>query len=241
MKNEQLEYYLTYDISPEHQNIDDIETHYARRKKLYRQCGIPELAFRDAEILEVGPAGGYNTIVFLYWGCKHIDLVEANLQGIKDMQILFKNRGVENARYDVHECTIEEYKTEKKYDIIIAEGFVQHMSNREEIIRKLKSLVSDKGIIVITCGNRISFFIEDIKRLVGRALTENIPIYEEKVKYLTSIFEPQLAKLKGVSKVAEDWVKDIIFNPEINSEYELSLVDAMCCFGEDYDVLGCSP
>ena len=58
MKNDYLEYYGEYHISPVKQNIDDIKVHYERRKKLYRQCGIPTLAFRNAEILEVGPGGG---------------------------------------------------------------------------------------------------------------------------------------------------------------------------------------
>lgn len=57
MQNDQLEYYVGHNISPEHQNIENIEIHYARREKLYRQCGIPLIAFRDAEILEVGPGG----------------------------------------------------------------------------------------------------------------------------------------------------------------------------------------
>lgn len=58
MKNDFLEYYSKYNISPVRQNISDIEIHYERRKKLYRQCAIPLLTFRNAEILEVGPGGG---------------------------------------------------------------------------------------------------------------------------------------------------------------------------------------
>lgn len=57
MKNDQLEYFEKNNLAPGRQNIDDIEIHYARRKKLYRQCGIPEIAFRNAEMLEVGPGG----------------------------------------------------------------------------------------------------------------------------------------------------------------------------------------
>ncbi len=35
-----------------------IKAHFEHRRKLYRQCGIPTIAFRNAEILEVGPGGG---------------------------------------------------------------------------------------------------------------------------------------------------------------------------------------
>lgn len=58
MKNDFLEYYGRYNISPVKQDIQNIDIHFARRKKLYRQCGVPVLAFRDADVLEVGPGGG---------------------------------------------------------------------------------------------------------------------------------------------------------------------------------------
>lgn len=58
MNNVFLEYYGEHQISPVKQDISDLEIHYNRRKKLYRQCGIPTIAFRNAKILEVGPGGG---------------------------------------------------------------------------------------------------------------------------------------------------------------------------------------
>ncbi len=241
MKNEQLEYYIQHNISPEHQNIEDIEIHYTRRKKLYRQCGIPEIAFRDAEILEVGPGGGYNTLAFFQWNCRHVDLVEANPQGVKDMNQLFAEQGVQKEKFDIYECAIEEYTTERRYDIIIAEGFLPNIHNQNEVLNKLKELINEKGIIVITCIDKVDFFIEVMKRLVGVALAQNIPEYDDKVRYLTGIFKPQLEKLRGVSKLPEDWVKDIILNPEVNNEMELSLAQAIQYFGEDFEILGSSP
>ncbi len=241
MKNEQLEYYQKHNISPEHQDIADIDVHYARRKKLYRQCGIPEIAFRDAEILEVGPGGGYNTLAFFHWNCRHVDLVEANAQGIKDMQVLFETRGIEKSKYDMFECPIEQYKTDRRYDIIVAEGFLPDIYNQKEVLDKLKELVRGEGIIVITCVDKVDYFIEAMKRLVGRALTQNILNYEEKVTFLTDIFKPQLAKLRGVSKLPEDWVKDVILNPVVNNEMELSIAQAIRYFEEDFEILGASP
>lgn len=67
-KNEYLEYYGKYHISPVNQNIDDLKLHYDRRRKLYRQCGLPVIAFKNANVLEVGPGSGYNTLAFFEWG-----------------------------------------------------------------------------------------------------------------------------------------------------------------------------
>lgn len=242
MKNDELKYYSEHNMSPEHQDISDIEVHYARRGKLYRQCGIPEIAFRDAEILEVGPGSGYNTLAFFHWNCRHVDLVEANPAGIKDVQNLFKEQVIPNDRYSIYECFIEDYENEnKKYDIVIAEGFIQHIENQKEVLDKLTSLLNDKGIIVITCEDKISWFIELMKRLVGWAITQNIREYEEKVQYLTKIFEPQLKQLRGVSKPPADWVRDIILNPEINNEHDLNLISAIEYLGDGFEVLGSSP
>ena len=57
MNNIFLDYYGEKQISPVKQDIENMGIHYERRKKLYRQCGIPVLAFKNAEMLEIGPGG----------------------------------------------------------------------------------------------------------------------------------------------------------------------------------------
>ncbi len=241
MKNDFLEYYGEHHISPVRQNIDDIEIHYERRKKLYRQCGIPIRAFYNAEILEVGPGGGYNTLAFFHWGCKHIDLVEANPTGIEEMEDLFAMHSVMDKQYKIFPCRIENYNTQKRYDIIIAEGFLPSIYNQKEVISKLSELVAKNGIIVITCSDNVCYFIETLKRLVGIAITADILEYEQKVEKLVDFFSPQLSKLRGVSRSARDWVQDQILNPAGANGMELSLDQAISYFGDEFDILGSSP
>lgn len=241
MGNDQIKYYGERNISPERQNIDDIQLHYARRNKLYRQCGLPEMAFRNAEMMEVGPGGGYNTLAYFQWGCKHIDLIEGNPQGIRDMKMLFAERKIPKDRYDIFNCLIEDYQTDRRYDIIVAEGFLPDIDNQKDVVDKLKTLLGEKGVIVITCVDKVGFFIESMKRLVGAVAVRDIPDFEDKVKYLTDFFKPQLAKLRGMSKLPEDWVKDIIVSPMINNGIELSLGQAIRMFQEEFDILGTSP
>lgn len=90
MKNNFLEYYGKHNISPVKQDISDIELHFAKREKLYRQLGIPNIAFRNSRILEIGPGGGYNTLAFFKWGENIIELVEPNKAGLEDLQKLFE-------------------------------------------------------------------------------------------------------------------------------------------------------
>lgn len=56
-KNDFLEFYGKHEISPVRQDINDLDLHYERRKKLYRQCGIPVLAFKNADLLEIVRGG----------------------------------------------------------------------------------------------------------------------------------------------------------------------------------------
>lgn len=241
MKNDYLEYYGEYHISPVRQDINNIEAHYKRRKKLYRQCGIPEIAFRNAEILEVGPGGGYNTLAFFHWNCKHIDLVEANLKGQEDMRILFSENHISQNQYEIFPCKIEDFHTDKKYDIVIAEGFLPYIFNQNEVIKKLQSLTDKEGIIVITCVDNVGMFIEAIKRLIGQMLTRNITCYDEKLNYLVQFFGKQLEGLGGVSRSAKDWVQDQILNPAGINGMELSMAQAISMFENDYEILGSSP
>lgn len=241
MENDFLEYYGEHQISPVKQDVSDLEIHFNRRKKLYRQCGIPSIAFRNAQILEVGPGGGYNTLALFHWAGKHVDLVEANAWGRKDMEALFAQQKIPSDKYDVFPCKIEDYETDKKYDFIIAEGFLQNLYNQKEVISKLQDLTADNGVVVITCTDAVCYFIELMKRLVGWALVADITDYDERVEYLTGFFAPQLAELKGVSRSAREWVQDqILDTPNVNG-MELSLLQAIDYFSDGFDVLGCSP
>lgn len=241
IKNDFLEFYGEHNISPVSQDISDISIHYKRREKLYRQLGMPILLFKDREMLEVGPGGGYNSLAFFNWGCAHLDLVEANPSGIADMKRLFDLQEVNKEKYTIIESRIEEFSTEKKYDIVIAESFLQNLNNQQEVIDKLKKLVKMNGIIVVTTSDETSFYIEQLKRLIANAMVANIDNYDEKVKCLVKVFEPQLKTLRGVSRSAECWVQDQLLNPVAVNDTSLSLIEAIEMFGSDCDVLSTAP
>ena len=143
------------------------------------------MAFRNAEILEVGPGGGYNTLALLQWNISHVDLVEANPQGIDDMQQLFVEYKVPKDKYSICQNKIEDFESNKKYHVVIAEGFLPYICNQYEVINKLKNFVVSDGIIVITCIDHVCMFIEAIKRMIGILLSADMDGYDNKVEYLT--------------------------------------------------------
>jgi len=157
------------------------------------------------------------------------------------MKKLFDTHKIDKNLYEIFEGTVEEYKSEEKFDIIIAEGFLHFLQNQSEVVEKIKTLSAENGIVVVTCADEVGLFIETIKRLIAQVLVKDIQDYDSKVDKLTKIFEPQLKFLSGVSRPARDWVQDNLLNPAIVTGNEFTFIDAMKMFGEDYDVLGSSP
>ena len=192
------------------------------------------------KFLRWGRGGGHNALGTVNWGIKHIDLVEPNPTGVETIGKLFDEYLVSHDKYSVFHKTLEEYKTDKHYDIVIAEGFLSYLPNAKEICKKLMTFVSDGGVVVITCADDICIFIELIKRLIGQIIVRDAPTLHEKVEMLIPIFEPQLKKLRGVSRPAKDWIEDNIFNPAFSNGCQFSMLDALEAFKE-FDLLGSSP
>lgn len=238
-----LDYYGEKHISPVRQNIDNISLHYQRRRKLHRQVGIPYLFFNNAQVLEVGPGSGYNSLWYISAGGQgfHIDLVEANPRGVEDMERLFQHENIGKEKYTIFQTKIEDYKTKKRYDFILAEGFLQYLDNQETVVNKLKSLAADHGVVMVTCSDDVCLYIELMKRLIGLIITKDINDYNLKVEYLLKMFGESLSFLNGASRLPVDYIRDNFLNPSYANGNELSLIQAIHLFGDEFDVLGTSP
>ena len=237
--NKYLEFYGEKGISPVKQDLSDINIHCAKREKLYRQLGIPCIAFEGKKILEVGPGSGYNTLAFLLWGgiCT---LIEPNSIGVSEMRKLFDTYKISNESYTIEECTIEEADLQEEFDIVIAEGFLPMIDNNREIIKKLSRHVKKGGVIVITCIDSIGLFVEQMKKLACHILLKDTPDYETQVNIATEFFKGQLQHIKGMSRSPEEWVIDNILNPAANTVNLLTIKDALEIFPEQFSFLGSS-
>ncbi|MGA9298697.1 MAG: hypothetical protein WBW45_00465, partial [Bradyrhizobium sp.] len=60
--NGHLGYYIEHGISPVTYRTDDIGAHFDRRDSLYRSLGLPSIAFKSADVLEVAPGSGQNSL-----------------------------------------------------------------------------------------------------------------------------------------------------------------------------------
>lgn len=156
------------------------------------------------------------------------------------MQSLFYQYKIDKGVYEIFPIQIEEFQPESQYEIILAEGFLHSIDNAPEIIDQLFHMLSDGGVLVITCMDELSVFVEQIKRLVAHIYIENVQSYEEQVDKLTSFFTEQMSNLKGMSRSVEDWVRDDILNPAFQGKKLLSIGKVIELLPDYINVLGTS-
>ncbi|BAM32458.1 conserved hypothetical protein [Helicobacter cinaedi CCUG 18818 = ATCC BAA-847] len=212
--NEFLKFYGEHHISPVSQDISDFERHLARRKRLYELVNIHPFAFRGARMLEVGAGSGYNTLLFLKLGAI-VDIVEPNAAGREQMIKLFTEYKIPQEQYKIHPCTIESYDSAERYDFIIAEGFLPWVDKKQRkgIITQLWRYAKKDAGIVVTTQCEFSFFLEDLRRILGLVLVRRVSEFKQKVEMLSKAFVSHLQTLGFASRPIADWVIDNILNP----------------------------
>ena len=238
-ENPLLLFYRENNISPVHQDIENLRIHLKRREKLYIKLGIPPLVFSNRTILEIGPGGGHNALAFFSWGAK-VDFVEPNPKAQEEISLLMNKYGVEKSRWHLFPGKVEDYPLATKYDVVIAEGIIPGIYNQEEILGKIAELINPGGMVVVTCVDEISLFFEVLKRLIAFRLSADLENLTDKVKILSQAFASHLQKLQYASRPVQDWVTDQFLNPALHADL-FSIDDCVREFGEQFELLGSSP
>ncbi|WP_373071982.1 class I SAM-dependent methyltransferase [Sulfurimonas sp.] len=234
--NEYLSFYEKYKISPVVQDIDNFKEHVRRRNNLYRQLGASHLIFKDKDILEIGPGGGYNALVTYSYGPKTYTLIEPSTQGYHELKNNFKNL---DKNVFIFNEMLEEFKAIKQYDIIICEGLIPGLSSKEQFIKIIQSLLKPNGIFIMTTSDQVSVFFEIIRKYMANVLIKDIEDIDEKVKILVDSFSSHLDTLKGMTRSYSDWCLDNLVGDAI-LEHTLSINDAIELLKNNY-ILGISP
>jgi len=236
--NKYLEFYEKYKISPVVQNIENFTNHIKRRTNLYRQLCVSPLIFQDKDILGVGPAGGYNSLVTYTYAPKTYTFIEPNTTGYDELKENFKD--VDKGNLFFNNCLLEDFTTTKKYDIIMCEGLIPGLNKKEIFIQKLITLLKPNGIFIITTADQVSMFFEIIRRYIANILIKDIVSLEDQVDILVSAFSTHLSTLKGMTRNHKDWCLDNLIN-DATYEHTFSINDAISLVKDDFYVLGTSP
>ncbi len=125
------------------------------------------------DILELGCAVGYSSIKMASLDDDiHIDTIEKNEDMYKQAIVNIKNEGLDN-RINVHFMPIEEFKTDKKYDLIFVDAAkAQYFKYTEQFLDNLK----DDGVFVYDnmIFHGLVYDVENIKSRNTRSLVKKL-------------------------------------------------------------------
>jgi 2-polyprenyl-3-methyl-5-hydroxy-6-metoxy-1,4-benzoquinol methylase len=215
-KSIELEYYIREGISPVHQNISDLNKHFQIRASLYRLLGLIPSLFKGKDIIEVAPGSGHNSIYTASLLPRTYDLVEPNPLGRKDISKIFRNLSVEHTKPNIFPECIEDFKSNKLYDIVICEGWLGGFLDYEKsMLIKLSSFVKPGGVMLITFFPPIGGMATFLRRLLGHRLISRKDKMKQRTNILKKAFSSHLNKLTSMSRSHEHWIQDSILNPHI--------------------------
>jgi 2-polyprenyl-3-methyl-5-hydroxy-6-metoxy-1,4-benzoquinol methylase len=235
-----LSYYGEQGIIPVHQDTSDRELHYARRRALYRQLGIPPLLMRGRRILEFGPGTGDNALYLSFCEPELCVLVDANPASIEAVSDKLERGLLDRSRFECYRSDIREYRDARQFDLVFCEGVIPGQEDPEAFLRHVASFAGTYGIVVFTTMSATSLLAEVCRRVIGAAVAARTESPDGLLAELTSFFQPDLLSLPGMSRRQEDWVLDNILHPWPES-ITFTIPEAIDSLDSDFDFLGTSP
>jgi hypothetical protein len=215
-KSVELEYYVKEGISPVHYDLSDLNKHFQIRASLYRLLGLIPIFFKGKDILEVAPGSGQNSIYTATLLPRTYDLVEPNPSGCKDISKIFKNLSIEHTKPNLFQQSLDDFKSDKIYDIVITEGWPGGFLDYDKsMLVKISSFVKPGGIMLVTFFSPIGAMATYLRRLIGHRLTYKKNQMKQKTTILKKAFSSHLDKLTNMSRSHEHWIQDNILNPYI--------------------------
>lgn len=235
-----LKFYEDLKISPVSQDISDFQRHVARRTALYRELGLLPQTFRNADVLEVGPGSGHNSIVTAGFQPRRFVLVEPNSTGFQAVTALFRDYA--GSALEIHHALLENYAEPGLFNIVLCEGLVSGLNDKEAFLDQLDARVAPGGVLVITCYDSVSMLFESLRRLIGKILIRDVSGLEDRIDILGQAFGSHLATLKGMTRPPRDWVLDNLLAPPVfNVKDYFSVGQAIGYFAERYYFYQSSP
>jgi len=237
-----LDFYGQYGIVPVSQSNVPATTLRRRRLALYRCLGIPELAFRGAKILEIGPGTGEHAAVIDSLGPRSLTLLEANPESIKSIRRLIRDGRIDASRCQVLEADfLDESLPSDSFDVVLAEGCIPSQQDPIAALRSASRFVTPSdGIFVITTVDSVSALADLCRRLLKPLFSRGTASeLSSQADNAGSFFESHLQQLPGVVRSAKDWVLDSILHPW-TPNWQLPLGVALDALS-DFQFLGSSP
>ena len=233
-----IDFYTELNVIPTTQNIRDLKAHFDRRRGLYLQLGLPPAFIQGRTVLEFGPGTGQNALYTASLAPAHYTLVDGNPKSIETTsQVLAPSR--KRVPMDIVKCDILEYRSKKKFDLVLCEGLIPTQLDPAGFLQHVGSFVAPGGVAVATCMDAVALLSEGLRRYLAYHVAGPGQPVPERIAKLTKFFKPHFEALAGMSRRHDEWVIDNIIHPWSGPLF--SIDEALRAMEGKFVVLGCSP
>jgi 2-polyprenyl-3-methyl-5-hydroxy-6-metoxy-1,4-benzoquinol methylase len=113
--------------------------------------------FKNLKVIEVGAGGGTNCLLFAKRKAK-VTILDFSKNALKRSKEFFKRNNCK-ADFILADALKLPKKLEKKYDVSMSFGLVEHFKNddRKKIIKSHFDLIKDNGLVIISVPNKSNF------------------------------------------------------------------------------------
>lgn len=214
-----LRYYKEHEFNPvplEVEGENAWQTHAAKRRNLYeKHLRLPLSMFKNKSVVEFGCNSGENALYTASLGAK-MTLVEPNDQVLPRLRTLFKNSGLEQNIKALVNKDIDGFESQDLYDVMIAEGFLNTISRRDEMFLKICNFLAPGGVGIISFDDRHGALLEVTRQLLLKRacqLKEVKDIHSnDSLALAKDLFVEEFGWLNA-SRPFEAWWKDALINP----------------------------
>ncbi len=150
----------------------------ARRTVFVEKLMLPIQMFDGADVLEFGPDTGENALVFAQWGAR-LTLAEPNLHAHGQIRQYFERFGLSDSIADLRSDDIEAFASDRKYDLIDAEGFIYTVQPTSLWLSAFSRNLRPGGYAVVSYYETRGTFIELVLKAIHsscKSLTSLEPV-----------------------------------------------------------------
>lgn len=212
-------YYERQEVLPTFGNLrspGELDAYGAQRRELFAdKLLLPPVMFRGADLLEFGPDSGENAMVFARWGAQ-LTLVEPNRQAHEKIQAYFSRFGLTGSLRELVLNDVEGFRSDRKFDIIDAEGFIYTVQPTERWLRILHGFLNPDGYAIVFYYERYGGFLELALKAIhaaGKILMDGPPIEVAK-----RLFDKKWNSIPH-TRSFESWLMDVLENPFVRHRY----------------------
>lgn len=208
-----LDYYVSQGISPVHQNIQNIDTHFDRRQALYQTLGLLPSAFEGRTVLEVGPGSGHNSLFVASLKPARYVLVEANPRAVTEIAQLYTWFDRPHTPPQVVFSKLEDFTTTDRFDVVICEGWLGSSDHERAMLSKLATFVVDGGVLAFTSLSPTGLLLNTIRKALCLKLVGPQESSERRLDVAMQAFSSHLATLANMTRPHADWLLDMVLSP----------------------------